>query len=488
MKEGSAMHRLLWHKIGMIIVGIQLIILALLSVSIGRLHILSTPIFIGLLIIEIIYWTLMFSSQLVHNKLHYIMKVVTVFGIIISGILLFIVNRGSSTMNKITGNNQETKVINIVALKENKANVLEDLEDINIGIVKDKNADLINAMLSFMKDTIKKEIKTQEFQDYPTMVESLYDHKIEAIAVDNAFVPVIEELHSTYQADTKILYTYEYTTKVELEKESSVNKENEEKKEITERSFNVFLSGIDTSGSIDEVSRSDVNMIVTVNPVTKQILLSSTPRDYYVTTPVSGDMRDKLTHAGIYGIKTSVATLEALYDIHIGYYAKVNFSGFEKMIDALGGIKVNSKSEFTSRNCHFNIGENECDGEKALAFVRDRYSFTTGDLMRNQNQQAVVKGIIDKITTPSILLNINPILDAATDCVITNMPQSDLMKLVNMQLEDRAKWTITTVGVSGTDGHEITFSNQKQKSYVMYPDNKQVEKAANKMQEVYHAK
>lgn len=492
MKENSVLQRLLLHKVGMIIVGIQLIIVILLSITIGRFHVLPSPLFIGMILIEFVYVAIMFLGQMVKNKLHYITKVITVFGIVISGLVLFTVNNGYVATNKMTGKSQETKTINVVALKDDEAEVLEDLKEIRIGIVKGKNDTPLEEMITYMKNTIQKEIETEEYEDYFSMVEALYNREIEVIAVDDAFVPLIEESYSSYQSDTKSLYVYEYTIEVQLDNSTKVLSDNEssvnEEKEITERSFNVFLSGIDISGSIDKVSRCDVNMIATVNPVTKQILLTSTPRDYYVKTTVSGDMRDKLTHAGIYGIEASVGTLEELYGVSIEYYVKVNFTGFQDIVDALNGITVYSENDFTTGQYHFIVGENECDGEKALAFVRDRYSFASGDLMRNRNQQAVVEGIINKITTPSALLNINSLLNVASECAMTNMELSDLMKLVNMQLTDGAKWTVTTVGVSGTGASEITYSNQKQKSYVMYPDEEQVKEASEKMQEVFAAK
>ena len=257
----------------------------------------------------------------------------------------------------------------------------------------------------------------------------------------------------------KILYQYGIETPIEQEDTS------------VEEPFNVYISGIDVSGPITTNSRSDVNIIMTVNPNTKKILLTTTPRDFYVTIPgISGDQRDKLTHAGIYGVDASMATLEQLYGIDISYYARVNFTSLITIVDALGGVDVNSEYAFEAGGYQFQQGSNHLDGEAALAFSRERYSFESGDNQRGKNQEAVLTAILQKAMSPAILTSANQILSEVSSCVETNMTQDEMAKFINMQLADGASWTIESIAAGGTGDSQACFSSGSQPLYVMWPD------------------
>ena len=270
---------------------------------------------------------------------------------------------------------------------------------------------------------------------------------------------------------------YQYGINTEIEKEE-VN---------VEKPFNVYISGIDVSGPISTNSRSDVNIIMTVNPNTKKILLTTTPRDYYVTIPgISGDVRDKLTHAGIYGVDASMSTLESIYDIDISYYARVNFTSLIKIVDALGGVDVYSEYAFTTAHGNYSIqkGTNHLNGDTALAFSRERYSFEDGDNQRGKNQEAVLTAIIQKAMSPAILTKANQILSTVGDSVETNMTQDEMAKLINMQLSDGASWTIESQAAVGTGDNQACYSSGSQLLYVMWPDEAVVESLSNKMKQV----
>jgi len=236
---------------------------------------------------------------------------------------------------------------------------------------------------------------------------------------------------------------------------------------------------------LDRSQRSDVNIIMTVNPNTKQILLTTTPRDYYVTIPgVSGDARDKLTHAGIYGVDASMATLENLYGIDISYYARVNFTSLETIVDALGGVDVNSEVEFEAGGYSFHKGVNHMNGAQALAFSRERHSFAEGDNQRGKDQEAVLTAIIQKATSPAIIKSANEILATVSDCVETNMTSDEMAKFINMQLNDGASWNIESQVASGRGDTQACYSSGSQLLYVMWPDEAVVANVSDKMQKV----
>jgi len=302
----------------------------------------------------------------------------------------------------------------------------------------------------------------------------LLDGKVDAAVFNEGYMSMIDESIDGFSEKVKILYQYGVKTKVKSEK----------KADVTEP-FNVFISGIDVAGPITTNSRSDVNIIMTVNPNTKQILLTTTPRDYYVTIPgVSGDARDKLTHAGIYGVDASMATLENLYGIDISYYARVNFTSLETIVDALGGVDVNSEVEFEKNGYSFHKGVNHMDGAQALTFSRERYSFAEGDNQRGKDQEAVLTAIIQKATSPAIIKSANEILTTVGDCVETNMTSDEMAKFINMQLNNGGSWNIESQAASGMGDAQACYSSGMQLLYVMWPDENVVSDVSEKMQKV----
>jgi len=231
--------------------------------------------------------------------------------------------------------------------------------------------------------------------------------------------------------------------------------------DVTNEPFIIYISGIDKYGKATTVSRSDVNIIVAVNPQTSHILLVTTPRDAYVTHPASNGTKDKLTHAGIYGIANSIGALENLYGINVNYYFKLNFSGFIYMINALGGIDIYSDYTFTCRNTTVSFTEGwnyDVDGYSALRFVRERYAFASGDYQRAKNQMSVIKSVFNKLISPAIITNYSAVLDSVEGLFITSFTFSEITQLVQMQLNYNSEWTIDTYSVTGTGGWAETYS------------------------------
>ena len=225
----------------------------------------------------------------------------------------------------------------------------------------------------------------------------------------------------------------------------------------------MLISGIDVKGDISQASRSDVNIIVTINPKTKKILMTTTPRDYYVEIPeVSNGMKDKLTHAGIYGEDASIRTLENLYNIDISYYVRVNFTTLIDVVDAIDGVDVWSDYEFdcyTDHKVHIDKGWNHLNGRQALAFCRERYSFPDGDNQRGKDQEAVLKAIIEKVTSPALIVNASGLIDSMRGSYQTDLPESKIAELINQQLSEGTDWTIIRQATaSGGGGMMDTFS------------------------------
>lgn len=272
--------------------------------------------------------------------------------------------------------------------------------------------------------------------------------------------------------------------------EESGNYEEEHALNVTEEPFNVYISGIDVYGDIDQQSRSDVNLIATVNPLTHKILLTTTPRDYYVTIPgVSGEQKDKLTHAGIYGIDTSVATLENLYDTEIPFYVRVNFTSVEEIVDVLGGVDVESELAFTTSEAAGAVvevkeGTNHFNGEEALAFVRERKALPTGDNQRGKNQQALLTGLIREAMSPKMLLHANSIINSVAGNADTNMSEKQIKSLIRMQLNDMEDWEIESVAATGDDtGKQYCYSYSGTPLYVTVPYEDSVNEIRQKIQE-----
>jgi LCP family protein required for cell wall assembly len=277
--------------------------------------------------------------------------------------------------------------------------------------------------------------------------------------------------------------------KIEAEKETETKKQmeavlEESNSKLTKDVFTVYISGIDTYGSISTTSRSDVNIIATVNTNTKQILLTSTPRDCYVLLPVEDGQMDKLTHAGIYGVDVSIGALENLFDISIDYYIRINFTTLIDMVDALGGITVDSEFAFNTKENSFSKGENQLSGKEALDFARERYAFANGDKQRGENQMQVIKAMIYKAMFPAVIKNAGYIIETISKNIETNMSTSEITSLINTQMNDGAYWNIMMNSVKGMGDSRITYSGGNQKLYVMIPDQDSVNEAKAKMKQV----
>lgn len=311
------------------------------------------------------------------------------------------------------------------------------------------------------------------------LADGLLDETYEVIFISAANYNSLCADRESFEQDTKVIY------RVKVEKEVA---EIAKTVDVTKDAFNVYVSGLDMEGSIDMEGRSDVNMIVTVNPKTHRILLTSLPRDAYIDLNAV-QAKDKLTHTGLFGIEETVGVAEDLLGIDINYYGKVNYTTVTKLVDAIGGIDIVSDYTFDTHGMGvyyiFYEGENHLDGSRALAFARERKSFADGDLQRNRNQQIVLEGILKKaLSSTTILTKYTSILNAVEDNVDLNMPAGDIQKLVKMQLDAMPSWKIERQSIIGTADMDVCYSEGSQYRSVVYLDKQSIIEALDKIVEV----
>ncbi|MGT2743152.1 LCP family protein [Streptococcus plurextorum] len=343
----------------------------------------------------------------------------------------------------------------------------------------EKDGSNIEALLNHLDTDKGLHLTTVSSSTYLSAYEELLSGKEKAMVFNSAYAELLSSEHSDYSDKIRIIYTYTIEKTVENSQATTSDQ--------ASGSFNIYISGIDTYGTISSVSRSDVNIIMTVNRDTHKILLTTTPRDSYVQIPDGGNNQyDKLTHAGIYGVDTSIHTLENLYGIKIDYYARLNFTSFLTLIDLIGGVDVTNDQEFTSLhgNFHFPVGTVHLDSEKALGFVRERYSLANGDHDRGRNQEKVIAAIINKLASLDSIANYSNIINSLGDSIQTNMPFETMMTLANGQLASGRSFQVTSQAVTGTGstGELVSYAMPTSSLYMLSIDPASLEAAKQSIQ------
>ena len=360
--------------------------------------------------------------------------------------------------------------MSIVVPKESDIKDVSQLTSVQAPTKVDKNN--IETLMSALKKDKKVDVKVEDVASYQEAYDNLKSGKSKAMVLSGSYASLLESVDSNYSSNLKTIYTYKIK-----------KKNNNSAKQVDSKVFNIYISGIDTYGSISTVSRSDVNIIMTVNMNTHKILLTTTPRDAYVKIPGGGaDQYDKLTHAGIYGVETSEQTLENLYGIKIDYYARINFTSFLKLIDQLGGVTVHNDQAFTSLHGKFDfpVGDIQMNSEQALGFVRERYSLDGGDNDRGKNQEKVISAIVNKLASLKSVSNFTSIVNNLQDSVQTNMSLDTINALANTQLDSGSKFTVTSQAVTGTGstGQLTSYAMPNSSLYMMKLDDSSVASAS----------
>ena len=323
---------------------------------------------------------------------------------------------------------------------------LLELGDKKFGVLEMGNTSYNRDIIKDIRTILNKDVEFTGVKTYKEATEKLISGDIEVLIINEA-------IRDMFEIDLKTI-----STVVENYQFTEVKEENRHQAKVTQEPFIVYITGIDTDGALSTVARSDVNKIVVINPLTKEILVISIPRDFYVPISCLNNELDKLTHSGFYGPQCTVDTMSNYLGIDINYYARINFSSVTEIINALGGIEVYSEIEFTAEPSmnHFVKGLNYMDGETALDFSRERYNLPNGDFDRINNQTAVVKGIVDKVTSPSILENYKNVLKVIVENVETNMTMNDILSLVSMQLTDMSKWNIDSYSMGAIGAYDYS--------------------------------
>ena len=413
----------------------------------------------------------------------------TVLAVIMIAILAFggfYINKTRSAISNISGETTEVTQMAVYVKNDDAADSVEATAGYTYGILSSLDRENTDGAVAHLNSQFGTEVQTKEYAGLTELADGILNGEVNAMLLNSGYLSVYEDMDGYTDFSTKI----KEVGTVDVESTIQSAEESTPIEPITTANggkvYTIYLSGIDTRGEMTAKSRSDVNIIATVNTDTHEILLVSTPRDYFVPLSISGGAPDKLTHAGIYGIDVCMDTLGMLYDIDINYYFRINFGGFVKVIDALGGITVNSDYDFDSKNIlgyHFNKGENYVNGEQALIFARERYAFQEGDRQRGKNQMEVIRGVVKKALSPEILTSYSSILSSLDGCFGTNITYEEIAQILQQQLTNGGDWTIVSYSVDGTGATEKPYS-MSQKAYVMVPNYDTVNKAKSLMEKV----
>lgn len=399
--------------------------------------------------------------------------VISILTIILNSVAFYGIQSVTGLFEKFNQNAKYEEIrVNIYTLKENeKTDISSIISDIEKGkdlvIMGSKNdeetakktknklvEDIVYKNNKLSKEKVDEKLKIEYKNTYVETYKDIIDKKQEMMILNSAYEGILELNDEKYKDKIKSIYETDFKEeikeleqeKIKEEKQENQNN-NQENKHISKKDgvYNIYISGIDVAGNIATVSRSDVNIIMTVNTNTKKILLTTTPRDTYLKIPGKGqDQYDKLTHAGMYGIQTSIATIQNLYDMDIDYYVRLNFTSFLNIINLVGNIEVYNDQAFKASHggYHMPKGMITLDAKKALAFVTERFSLENGDYDRGKNQEKVIEAVIKKIANIGNITKINTILDGIASSIQTDVKMDEVMKLVNRALEEKDGYEI----------------------------------------------
>lgn len=455
---------------------VSLVLLVLFVVCIGILWstgivpalylILGAVVF--LLLCGVVLWLTRDPARRVRRIIGFVLAVLLALLGIVGDIALW---RAARTLRGVTDTTGEQSAVAFYVLVDSEYETLNDLEGDTLGILSQLDRTNTDETLQITESEHGLTFATVEYESLLALADALRDGQVSGIVLNQAFLTLYEEIpgYEDFASEVRELFVQELAHEVQDagQTDGSV--------------ITVLISGSDTRRErIDRRGRSDVNIIARVNRETHEILLVSTPRDYYVPLDLKDNPYDKLTHAGIYGMDVLQGTLENLYDIQIDYYVRINFTGFIGVIDALGGIDVYSDYDFTARNFEYHQGINHLNGEQALAFARERHAFAAGDRQRGKHQMEVIRAVLNKAMSPSILSGYMDIMESVEGSMDTNVPYVLIAEVVREQLSENAAWNVETYSVDGTGTRAMTYS-MPQQLYVMIPDETTVQEAKDKL-------
>lgn len=484
----QAHHNRARRRKGRRIVILQALASILLTIQVYRTRMLPTWMLLALGLVLFLLWCFTLANQrypvrgAMTRTLAWALTLVMAVGCVFT-------QQGILALQQITSGGN-TVVVGVYVMADDPAQKLADTDGYAFGCLSTQDRENTDKTISQISAKVTTAQEPAGYDSVFDLAGALYDGQVQAILLNQSFVSLLEDEGSDYtdfSARTRCVYSYTISLGNILGgiTGGATN-------EITKKPFLIYLSGVDTRGDLSDTCRSDVNILAAVNPVTKQVLLVNTPRDYYVPLAGTDGAMDKLTHAGLYGVDCSMETLGTLYGVTVDYYMKVDFTGFVDIVNALGGIDVVSDEAFTSVGSPgyydpttFVEGVNHLDGAAALAFARERHHVTGGDLGRGKNQMKVIQAILDKAKSPAILTGYAGLMRGVSDSFLTNLSQDQIGALVKMQLKDGADWDIQSYSVSGSNSKSTQcYSAKGSNLYVMEPDTETVSTAKAMLEQV----
>jgi len=478
MKNKTNKNKNMRKQLGYALLVVYLIAMIVLLVFCASLNMLPVKYIVIISLLLLILGVLM---AIMHEK-QMASIIASVLSVVLTAVFVigcFYIYKTNTTIADVSTADVQTDIIGVYVMDTDKAKTIQDAKDYTFGILNKIDRTNTELAVNDIEVELSREITVSDYENMFIMMDDLKNGTIGAIIMNQAYLGGIGDVEEYAWVDTDLRKIMTIENRTEAQYLAGVPDEIPE-------TFVMYLSGIDTYGGVSARSRSDVNILAVVNIKTKNILLLSTPRDAYVTYSVTGGVKDKLTHAGIYGVEASIDALEGIYDINIDYYLRLNFSGFVDIIDALGGIDVYSDYQFSVQNIRsYDVGYNHVTGLEALAFARERYSFAEGDAQRAKNQMEVIRAVISKAASSSMLMNYNSVMNAVSGSFETSMPQDQIASLVKMQLSDMAEWNITSFAPTGTSSRSETYSMPGQQLYVLDLSQESVDEAKKLITEVY---
>ena len=455
------------RKLGWFLCIIQGLITAGFIAGLLILDLLPMKITMPIIVLLILFWIIPFANHMVCKRRVWAGRILSIFMSVILLCGSAYVAKAQGMLTSISDTNGKVDKMVVAVLNDDPAKNIKDTKGYSFGIQLALKPDDTEKTVESINKKLDTKIETKEFDNLTDQVTALYEREVKAVIFNEAYMSVIKEHFSDFEDKIRIIYTYEIVSQLDNSLEVTTS--------VTEP-FSIYLSGIDVAGAIETTGRSDVNIIAVVNPETHQVLLVTTPRDYHVVIPgISKGMPDKLTHAGIYGVDASMATLSNLYDVEVDYYVRVNFTSLPQIVDALGGVEVVSEYEFTTHPdsgevMHVNKGVNSFNGKQALVFARERQNVPGGDFQRGKDQQAVITAMMKKAISPAILSGAFDIIDSVSANVDTNMPPKFIKGLVKSQISNPSSWQVTSMAAEGTPASGTCFSAQGSKLSICLPD------------------
>ncbi len=500
-------------KFTTILIVVQLIISVIMAALVFKLNVLPTKYlapFIGVLAV-LLGATYVINRRIQEGKKSRIFLDFVIFALniaLVTGNYYFY--RSYQALTQLTvDSNTQSHTLNLRVLYESEIESVVDLAGKVVEYSSQVETNYNGQYLELLSEKV--DFESKEVATFQQLTDDLYDGTCDAIILDEAYEGFMEITHPQYQDETKVIDTYEYEEVIDEDQETEEVEEPEateepetvqeeettdtsktttttvEEKKTTAvvepkavndgNSFSIFISGIDTYGAINTVSRSDVNMVMTVNTKTNEILMTSIPRDYYVTLHSYG-VKDKFTHAGIYGIRESLRTAEDFLNIDIDYYVRVNFTSLINIVDSLGGINIYNGIAFSNRGYTFPVGWIQMGGAQSLVYARERYAYSSGDNQRIRNQQTILTGILNKAMSPAILTNYDSMLNVVMRSCQTSVPTGVVTSIIKEQLNTGESWHIRHQYLSGSGSYSTrTYSMPGYNLYVMIPNKSSISSA-----------